>query len=103
MTEATPGPWVWRGKDGSLRQKGEPPYAYGKTVMRPTYDYDSGIDTEVSEADARLIAKAPELLGVAAALRQFIVFDEDSGLSRAEFDAMLSRADAVMAEATGAQ
>lgn len=64
MSEAkhTPGPWVWRGKDGSLRQKGEPPYAYGQTVLRPDYEYDSGVDTVVSEADARLIAAAPDML-----------------------------------------
>lgn len=58
---ATPGPWVWRWKSGSLHQRGEPPYDFGATVLCPTYDYDSGVDVQVSEADARLIAAAPDM------------------------------------------
>ena len=64
MTEGahTPGPWVWNGKYGSLHQAGDPPYKFGKSVLVPIYEYDSGTDTKVSDADAKLIAAAPEML-----------------------------------------
>lgn len=57
--KATPGPWEWRGKSGTLhtlRDRGE--YQYGKTVLAPIYEYDSGVDVKVSEADADFIAYA---------------------------------------------
>jgi hypothetical protein len=62
-TQTTPGPWVWRGKSGSLHRVGEPPYQFGETVLAPTYEYESGVDTIVSDADAALIAAAPDMLG----------------------------------------
>lgn len=68
MTTHTPGPWVWRSKSGSLHQVGTAPYAYGNVVLEPSYDYDSGTDTKVSDADAALIAAAPELLDALKAL-----------------------------------
>ncbi len=58
----TPGPWLWRGKSGSLHQAGTDGYIYGPAVLEPVYDYDSGVDTSVSDADANLIAAAPDLL-----------------------------------------
>ena len=58
----TPGPWVWRNKSGTLHRVGEAPYAYGDIVLAPDYEYDSGVDTKVSDADAALIAAAPDLL-----------------------------------------
>jgi hypothetical protein len=60
--EHTPGPWVWRSKDGGLYRKGKPPHAYGDPVLVPEYEYETGIDTIVSKADATLIAAAPDLL-----------------------------------------
>lgn len=41
----TPGPWVWRGKDGGLYRKGKPPHAYGDPVLVPEYEYETGLDT----------------------------------------------------------
>jgi hypothetical protein len=63
MSKHTPGPWDWRGKSDTLHtlhDRGE--YQYGKRVLAPTYEYDAGAGVEVSEADARLIASAPDLL-----------------------------------------
>lgn len=67
MNWHTPGPWEWRGKSGSLHRDtgernsmGNP--VYGETVLYPSYEYESGVDTIVSDADARLIATAPILL-----------------------------------------
>jgi hypothetical protein len=53
---ATEGPYRWRGKSGSLHGPGAPPYEFGKTVLSPTWEYDSGVDIEVSEVDAAFIA-----------------------------------------------
>lgn len=53
---ATAGPFSWRGKSGSLHGPGTPPYEFGKRVLSPTWEYDSGSDIEVSEADAEFIA-----------------------------------------------
>lgn len=91
--QSTPGPWVWRGKSGSLHRAGELPYQFGVTVLAPTYEYDSGVDTLVSDADAALIAAAPDLLD---ALRAVVrIADRKT----AEFDA----ARAAISKATGDQ
>lgn len=58
----TPGPWVWNGKHGSLHRIGEAPYRFGECVLRPTWEYDEGTDLEIGEADAALIAAAPDIL-----------------------------------------
>jgi hypothetical protein len=58
----TPGPWEWRGKSDTLHtlhNKGK--YQYGKAVLSPTYEYDSGTSVEVSDHDANLIAASPDL------------------------------------------
>lgn len=58
---ASPGPWVWRGNSDTLHtlhDKGE--YQYGKTVLAPTYDYDSGTGIQAAEADEDFIANARE-------------------------------------------
>jgi hypothetical protein len=52
MSEFTPGPWRYWWEEGYV---GEINSANGKLV--------AGFDTEPNEADARLIAAAPELLG----------------------------------------
>jgi hypothetical protein len=61
MSQPTPGPWVWRWKSGSLHQVGTD-RPFGATVLAPSYEYDRGVENEVSEADAALIAAAPDLL-----------------------------------------
>lgn len=64
----TPGPWVWRGKSGSLHRVGTPPYAYGELVLNPTWDYDAGVEVDISEADACLITAAPDMLAALQAM-----------------------------------
>lgn len=64
----TPGPWVWNGKHGSLHRAGAQPYTYGELVLNPTWEYDAGVDVEISEADACVIKTAPDML---EALRPF--------------------------------
>jgi hypothetical protein len=64
----TPGPWLWRNKSGSLHRAGEPPYTYGDTVLEPSYEYESGVDTTISEDDAALIAAAPDMLAALKSL-----------------------------------
>ena len=51
----TPGPWEWI-DDGLFQERN------GDAVMVATFEYDRGADIEVSDADARLIAAAPDLL-----------------------------------------
>jgi hypothetical protein len=102
MAQHTPGPWIWRGKSGSLHRVGEPPYPYGARVLAPTYEYDSGVDTEVSDADACLIAAAPDLL---AALRAMVAEFEKfsrygSPIARDANEAMRAARSAI-ARATG--
>ena len=72
MAKNTPGPWVWRGKSGTLHRVGTEPYAYGETVLAPDYEYDSGVDTKVSDADAALIAAAPDLLAALMTAKEVI-------------------------------
>lgn len=71
----TPGPWVWRAKSGSLHQVGDAPAQFGqfgKCVLTPIYEYDSGADTIVSDADAALIAAAPDLLAALKDLHEAV-------------------------------
>ncbi len=54
----TPGPWLWRWKDNSLRRAGDgKPYEYTAEVVLRLAE-----DAEVSDADDRLIAAAPDML-----------------------------------------
>ena len=73
---ATPGPWKWRGKSGSLHGPGTPPYEFGGCVLSPTYEYDSGVDIEVSDEDSAFIINArqdiPYLLAELEALKHDI-------------------------------
>jgi hypothetical protein len=58
----TPGPWLWNDKQGSLhRAPSDGVYRYGDVVLSPSYEYESGVNVEVSDADAALIASAPTM------------------------------------------
>ena len=97
-TKTTPGPWVWRGKDGGLYQEGTP-HRFGEPVLVPSYEYDSGIDTIVSEADMALIAAAPEML---AALKFIASHDlGGTGVAQGVLQSMKTIAKEAMAKAEG--
>ena len=81
--ETTPGPWVWRWKSGELCTVGTPPYAFGKSVLFP----DDNQSVIVSDADARLIAAAPDLLEAVRQAKALIVsgnWEVDSEISNLE-------------------
>ena len=59
----TPGPWEWI-DDGLFQERN------GDAVMVATFEYDRGADIEVSDADARLIAAAPDMLNCLKLLEQ---------------------------------
>ena len=61
----TPGPWAWNYNHGLMRMDGEGRGC--EIVLCATYEYDTGLDISVSEANGRLIAAAPDLLDVAQA------------------------------------
>ena len=61
LEKVTPGPWIWRWKSESLHAQGEGSIQYGETILAPSYDYDTGLSSNISEADAELIALAPTL------------------------------------------
>ena len=63
----SPGPWIWRWKSGSLHRAGNG-YRFGDVVMEPSYEYDTGISVTISDADAALIAAAPDLAEALAAM-----------------------------------
>ena len=58
----TPGPWRYRAKSGSIHLCGTDGRTYGKLVLAPQYEYDSGCDIKVSDDDLNLILAAPDLL-----------------------------------------
>ena len=92
MTAHTPGPWRWRHKYGSLHRIGEYPHTFSAAVLSPFYEYETGVDTQVSNADATLIAASPELLealrGTTAALVAAISLLERGGKKAAPSDKM---------------
>ncbi|WP_336802398.1 hypothetical protein [Kaistia sp. MMO-174] len=96
----TPGPWVWRGKSGSLHQVGEEPYRFGKTVLAPTYGYEAGAETEVSDPDACLIAAAPDLLKACQAVADVCADDSERRMASDGYTA-LELVLAAIAKATG--
>jgi hypothetical protein len=58
MSEHTPGPWVWRWKDQTLRVAGDGnPYPFTNKIV---LQLDPGMS--ITDADHQLIAAAPDLL-----------------------------------------
>lgn len=109
--EPTPGPWTWRAKSGSLHRVGTPPYAFGETVLAPVYEHDTGLDVEVSEANAHLIAAAPDMRDALDSIAQY-GSDTLSGRADGPADAawyrdgvreMTKRARAALLRASGRQ
>lgn len=59
----TPGPWLWRDKDSSVRVPGGNGYPYGPSVLR-IVEGDDGC-AQISDADLALVLAAPDLLAAA--------------------------------------
>jgi hypothetical protein len=101
----TPGHWTWRGKDGGLYQEGTT-HPFGDAVLVPVYEYDSGVDTVVSEADRALIAAAPDLLEalqVLFASYKALADSGDAGNWKIENQPEGKQALAAIAKATGSR
>ena len=91
MSEFTPGPWRYWFEEGYV---GEITSANGKLV--------AGFDTEPNEADARLIAAAPELLGACELIVSAFDALKQGSAARNE-PLQINAARAAIAKATGEQ
>lgn len=91
MSEFTPGPWRYWFEEGYV---GEITSANGKLV--------AGFDTEPNEADARLIAAAPELLGACELIVSAFDALKQGSAARNE-PLQINAARAAIAKATGGQ
>jgi len=105
VMQHTPGPWHWEADEVKGDPTGRVRYqvtALGKTVTRVYYSSFEGGPTN-AEADAKLIAAAPELLEALRKFRdQFDAFDPSSKASRHAMRMTLIDCDAAIAKATGA-
>ena len=99
----TKGPWDWRGRGGQIWRRDENG-KLAELVMCTTYEYDSGSDVEISEANAALILASPDLLEFV----QQIFNGIDTGMITIDTPAdetlanVLSRGRAALSKATGA-
>ena len=92
QTKHTPGPWAYRDANNNTD---------AIIVFNPRKGHELAILRNGNEANARLIAAAPELLSVALALDDIaerIDHDPDSALGE-----LVARARAAIAKATGAE
>ena len=95
-TKHTPGPWNLDKRQEKLMG------ANGQSIVVWNSGLSFGNRTEEAEANARLIASAPELL--AACSRAFNLIKESgfsSGLIEEEFDGTLNQLDAAIAKVEG--
>ena len=93
---ATPGPWT---TDGRNIIAGPPPHIRGKPGWK-VIGYLQGYDNGESQANARLMAAAPAMLG---ALREILSQIDQGGTSGKVFgrDACIAQARAAIAKAEG--
>ena len=94
MSKYTPGPWVADRVRVGYSVMDAKCLGY---VVQPSDD-EGRYGTIMTEANARLIAAAPELL---EALMELVDEAEMGGSSRAQWDAMRDRARAAITKATG--
>lgn len=90
MSNHTPGPWRFFSEGGKLL--GRIYSAAGKTICI--------FNKSPSEADARLIAAAPDLLEVLQSVADF--FDGPTGWTQEQEDLLRGRLHAIIAKAMGA-
>jgi hypothetical protein len=99
-TKHTPGPWEWVGRD--LEQKGgEYKTVIGSEVSCGTFCYGGSVDMTVSEADARLIAAAPELLEALILLEHEMVESGNAQSRDYGWKPAIEKTRAAIAKATG--
>lgn len=90
----TPGPWHWESDEVKGDPTGRVRYqvvALGKTVTRVYYSSYEGGQTN-AEADARLIAAAPDLLAVVIHARNVLPNEHWADDTRRMLDAAIARA-----------
>jgi hypothetical protein len=95
-TQHTPGPWHWEGNPCNYDKEQEAPWLVDANYSFPPIL--GGTITCQSDANARLIAAAPELLSALNAMLTHMGIDEDEW-NKPTFD----QARAAIAKATGAQ
>lgn len=102
MSKHTPGPWKWervKTSCGVCFRVGPLSITADKPNHACIYaDYPGQMALELGEANARLIAAAPELLG---ALKWFIADIDGTHTSMIDFDANVARSRAAIAKAEG--
>lgn len=106
MSKHTPGPWVYAREYGESVTEAPKittvarcaDFVIGLECDYPGGDYRNGDPSGDEEADARLIAAAPELL---EALKAIVGIDVHSILTEADADAIHQQARAAIAKATG--
>jgi hypothetical protein len=100
MNEAkrTPGPWFWD-CDGLWQRGDGKPYPKGAAVLTASYEYGSDPSVDCSDADADLIAAAPDLLEALVALVDSLAAADEEGLI--EHAPQMEAARAAIAAATG--
>lgn len=69
----TPGPWEWVGRDLESNYPGHYAAVIETGVSCGAHCYGGSVDLKISEADAKLIAAAPELVEVARESRAAMV------------------------------
>lgn len=95
----TPGPWEWQDDYSRLISTKPEPHmfsstgSYLPTVMRPdfqSYGYcdDGDSYVEISDADAKLIAAAPDLYYALDKLFEVVTGDIQMGLSQVVYEAL---------------
>lgn len=98
----TPGPWIIRVGTNLLTRyidfTGTPDHT-ACTVAEIWPEDDCGESIEMAEANARLIAAAPDLL---EALRLLLDYPSGQYSSRGDYDAAYEKASVAIAKATGA-
>ncbi len=97
----TPGPWVAESWHHEATGQGGWSFSAGGYRL-PLCDMEMDPSKEDEpEANARLIAAAPDLLTALKSLVQHAVYDPEGDLTRPEFDALLDQSDAAIAKAEG--
>ncbi len=103
----TPGPWAvnWAGVSHGGKMVYDEVYVYApaSSSIAIAADIADPLTNEPSEANARLIAAAPDLLGLLKKARDFAesVHDGEYGYSDCTRDELIQTIDAAIARATG--